>query len=127
MVNSIQNYSASKEETIGALMDEAVSVAPQCSFFRVKTIIPGFEECATALVLCAVGGTPTYKWFALQDSSPKRVPAATIRNQTVHEVICNSLMHGCDISCYTTDPDLYLYATTDPAKIDNLFRTILNN
>lgn len=127
MVNSVQNYEAAQEERIGDLMDEAVSIAPRCSFFRVKTNIPGLGERTTALVLCAASGTPTFDWFALQDDSSQRTPSAAMRKQTVREVIRHSLVHGCDISCYTTDPELYLYVTTDPQRIDYLFDTILTD
>ena len=127
MVNSVQNYDAAKDEQLGVLMDEAVSIVPRCSFVRIRTIVRDAGECVTALVLCAAAETPVYKWFALQDKSSKRIPSATVRTQTIHEVIGHAFNHGCDISCYTTDPDLYLYVTLDPTKISRLFDTFLTN
>ncbi len=105
---------------LGEIMDEAVAATPRIAYYRVRTKVPGHEVFTSGLVLCAAKGSPIYDDLAGRDTSPSAVPACQMRSRTVGATLRQTAGRMHDICCLTTDPELYIFASVNPATIDYL-------
>jgi len=105
---------------LGEIMDEAVAAMPRIAYYRVRAKVPGHDMFTSGLVLCAAKGSPIYDDLVERDTGPSAVPACQMRLRTVGATLRQTAGRMHDIGCLTTEPDLYLFATVNPATIDYL-------
>lgn len=127
MIDSVQRYDGAKDEALGVLMDEAIAKFPKAAFFRMNASAPVRPETAIGLILCVMKGSPTYEYFAKNYPPTRYVPASGMRVRTIHATFMQAWMRQSDISCYTENPDSFIFATVNPEVVDYLFREVLKN
>lgn len=105
---------------LGTIMDEAVAATPRISYYRARTKIEGQESFTYGLVICAAKGTSMYDELVSRESDRKTVSACEMRTRTLGATLRQTAIRMHDIGCITTEPNLYLFATINPATIDFL-------
>ena len=105
---------------LGTIMDEAVDATPRIACYRVRAKIEGYEPFTDGLVICASKGTSMYDELVSREPSRKTIPACQMRTRTIGATLRQTAGRMHDIGCLTTAPDLYLFATINPATIDYL-------
>lgn len=111
---------------LATIMDEAVASNPRIAYYRVRADAEDHERFTCGLVLCAAEGTIIYDKLVDREASTKTVPACQMRTRTIGETLRQTADRMHDIGCLTTDPELFLFATINPATIDFLENQLLD-
>lgn len=105
---------------LGTIMDEAAAAIPRIAYYRVRAKPDGHEMFTYGLVLCAAKGSPVYDYLVERDQDRATVPASAMRLRTIGATLRQTAGRMHDIGCMTVDPELFLFATINPATIDYL-------
>lgn len=120
MKHEVEDLEELASVPLGQIMDEAVAAVPRIAYYRIRTKAPGHDVFTSGLVLCAAKGAPFYDDIVGRDSQQSTVPASQMRMRTIGAALRQTAGRMHDICCLTTEPELCLFATVNPATIDHL-------